>query len=75
MPRRDMASLVGVGFIYCCKVEIRWLDFRDYPCDALIHRLAGAIEAHDDGLDFLVNSALCRSVPLFTWAEGFFDVR
>jgi transcriptional regulator with XRE-family HTH domain len=47
---RDLAPLVGVGFTYLCKVENGRLDFGDYPSDALIHRLADALEADEEEL-------------------------
>jgi len=49
MTLRDLAPLVGVGFTYCYKVENGKLDFGDYPSDALIHRLAEALEADEEG--------------------------
>lgn len=50
MTLRDLAPLVGVGFTYLCKVENGKLDFGDYPSDALIHRLADALEADEEEL-------------------------
>lgn len=47
---RDLAPKVGVGFTYICKVENEKLDFGDYPSDALIHRLADALEADEEEL-------------------------
>ncbi len=47
---RDLAPKVGVGFTYICKVENEKLDFGDYPSDALIHRLADALDADEDEL-------------------------
>ena len=45
---RDLAEKVGVGFTYLSRVENERLNFGDYPSDALIHRLADALEA-DEG--------------------------
>lgn len=53
MTLRDLAPLVGVGFTYLCKVENGKLDFGDYPSDALIHRLADALEADEEELTVL----------------------
>lgn len=53
MTLRDLAPLVGVGFTYLCKVENGKLDFGDYPSDALIHRLAEALEADEEELTVL----------------------
>jgi transcriptional regulator with XRE-family HTH domain len=47
---RDLAPKVGVGFTYICKVENERLDFGDYPSDALIHRLADALDADEEEL-------------------------
>jgi len=47
---RDLAPKVGVGFTYLSKVETGRLDFGDYPSEALIHRLAEALEADEDEL-------------------------
>jgi transcriptional regulator with XRE-family HTH domain len=41
----DLAEKVGVGFTCLSRVENEWLNFGDYPPDALIHRLADALEA------------------------------
>lgn len=40
----------GVGFTYLSRVENERLNFGDYPSDALIHRLADALEANEDEL-------------------------
>jgi len=45
---RDLAEKVGVGFTYLSRVENERLNFGDYPSDALIHRLADALDA-DEG--------------------------
>lgn len=45
---RDLAGKVGVGFTYLSRVENERLNFGDYPSDALIHRLADALDA-DEG--------------------------
>lgn len=47
---RDLAEKVGVGFTYLSRVENERLNFGDYPSDALIHRLADALEANEDEL-------------------------
>jgi transcriptional regulator with XRE-family HTH domain len=41
---RDLAPRVGVGFTYISKVENGRLDFGDYPSEALIHKLADALD-------------------------------
>jgi transcriptional regulator with XRE-family HTH domain len=41
---------VDVGFTYLSRVENERLNFGDYPSDALIHRLAEALEANEDEL-------------------------
>ena len=50
MTLRDLAPLIGIGFTYLCKVENGKLDFGDYPSDALIHRLADALQTDEDEL-------------------------
>lgn len=45
---RDLAEKVGVGFTYLSRVENERLNFGDYPSDALIHKLADALET-DEG--------------------------
>ena len=47
---RDLAEKVGVGFTYLSRVENERLNFGDYPSDALIHRLADALDADEDEL-------------------------
>ncbi|MBM4071875.1 MAG: helix-turn-helix transcriptional regulator [Planctomycetes bacterium] len=47
---RVLAEKVEVGFTYLSRVENERLNFGDYPSDALIHRLADALEADDEEL-------------------------
>ena len=47
---RDLAEKVGVGFTYLSRVENERLNFGDYPSDALIHRLADALDADEEEL-------------------------
>lgn len=47
---RDLAEKVDVGFTYLSRVENERLNFGDYPSDALIHKLADALEADDEEL-------------------------
>ena len=47
---RQLAEQVEVGFHYLSKVENQKLDFGDYPSDALICRLAVALDANVDEL-------------------------
>jgi transcriptional regulator with XRE-family HTH domain len=47
---RDLAPQVQVGFTYLSKVETGRLDFGDFPSEALIHRLAEALDADEDKL-------------------------
>jgi len=47
---RDLAEKVGVGFTYLSRVENERLNYGDYPSDALIHRLAAALEADEEEL-------------------------
>ena len=52
---RDLAARVGVGFTYLSRVENERLNFGDYPSDALIRRLADALDADEDELLLLAN--------------------
>lgn len=47
---RDLAPQVGVGFTYLSKVENGRLDFGDFPSEALIHRLAEALDEDENEL-------------------------
>lgn len=47
---RDVAGKVGVNFTYISKIENGKLDFGDYPSEALIHRLADALDADEEEL-------------------------
>lgn len=47
---RKLAPLVGVGYAYLSRVETGSMNFGDYPSDALIHRLADALEGDEDEL-------------------------
>lgn len=47
---RELATKVGVGFTYLSRVENERLNYGDYPSDALIHRLADALEADEEEL-------------------------
>ena len=46
----DLAERVGVGSTYLSRVENERLNYGDYPSDALIHRLAAALEADEEEL-------------------------
>lgn len=52
---RQLAPKVGVGFTYLSKVETGKLDFGDYPSEALIHRLAYALNADEEELLILAD--------------------
>lgn len=47
---RDLAAKVDVGFTYLSRVETGRMNFGDYPSDALIHRLADALDADEEEL-------------------------
>jgi HTH-type transcriptional regulator, competence development regulator len=47
---RGLASQVGVGFTYLSRVETGTMTYGDYPSEALIHRLAAALDADEDEL-------------------------
>jgi transcriptional regulator with XRE-family HTH domain len=50
---RDLAAKVGVGFTYLSRAENERLQYGDYPSNALIYKLARALEADADELVFL----------------------
>lgn len=47
---RDLASKVKVTFTYLSKIENEKLDFGDYPSEAVIRKLANALNADPDEL-------------------------
>ena len=47
---RDLAAQVDVGFTYLSRIETERLNYGDYPSDALIHRLADALDADEEEL-------------------------
>ncbi len=46
----DLAEKVDVGSTYLSRVENERLNYGDYPSDALIHRLADALDADEEEL-------------------------
>ena len=44
---RVLAERIDGGFTYLNRIENGTLNFGDYPSDALIHRLAEALEADE----------------------------
>lgn len=52
---RQLAPMVGVGYTYLSKIENEKLDFGDYPSEALIHRLADALDADEEELLILAD--------------------
>lgn len=53
LGQRALAARVGVNFTYVSKIENHHLDFGDHPSEALIHKLADALEADEDELMLL----------------------
>jgi transcriptional regulator with XRE-family HTH domain len=47
---RDLAEQVDVGFTYLSRVENGRLNYGDYPSNALIHRLADALDTDEEEL-------------------------
>ncbi len=77
---RDLAEKVGVGFTYLSRVENERLNFGDYPSDALIHRLADALEADEDELVILakrvperIRRRVLQRPDVFLWLAGLDD--
>ena len=50
LGQRALAKMVGTSFTYISKIENEKLDFGDYPSEAMIHKLAGALDADEDEL-------------------------
>jgi transcriptional regulator with XRE-family HTH domain len=50
MTLRALAPQVGVGFTYLSKVETGKLDYGNFPSEALIRKLAEALDADLDEL-------------------------
>lgn len=50
LGQRALADAVGISFTYVSKIENHQLDFGDYPSEALIHRLADALDADEEEL-------------------------
>ena len=50
LGQRALAEKVGTSFTYISKIENEKLDFGDYPSEAMIHKLADALEADEDEL-------------------------
>jgi transcriptional regulator with XRE-family HTH domain len=50
LGQRALAERVGTSFTYISKIENEKLDFGDYPSEAMIHKLAEALDADEDEL-------------------------
>jgi transcriptional regulator with XRE-family HTH domain len=50
LSQRALGQRVGVSFTYLSKVENGKMDFGDYPSEALIRRLAAALDADEGDL-------------------------
>jgi transcriptional regulator with XRE-family HTH domain len=53
LGQRPLAARLGVSFTYLSRIENENLDFGPYPSDALIGKLAKALDADADELLFL----------------------
>ena len=47
---RQLAVAVGVGHTYLSRIETKSMTYGDYPSEALIHRLAEALDADENEL-------------------------
>jgi transcriptional regulator with XRE-family HTH domain len=61
LTQRDLGALVDVEFSYISKIENGKLDFGDVPSEALIHRLADALDADENDLLLLAKKVPPRS--------------
>ena len=50
LTQRQLAATVGVTFTYISKIENHKLDFGDYPSEAMIHKLADALDVDETEL-------------------------
>lgn len=50
LSQRALAAKVGVTFTYISKIENHKLDFGEYPSEAMIHKLAEALDADENEL-------------------------
>jgi HTH-type transcriptional regulator, competence development regulator len=58
---RDLAAKIGVGFTYLSKAENGKLAFADFPGEALIVKLAKALDADADELLIMAKRIPTRS--------------
>jgi transcriptional regulator with XRE-family HTH domain len=50
LSQRALGELIGIDFTYLSKIESEKLDFAQYPSEALIRKLAEALDADVDEL-------------------------
>ena len=50
LSQRQLAATVGVTFTYISKIENHKLDFGEFPSEAMIHKLADALDADENDL-------------------------
>lgn len=50
LGQRALAQIVGTNFISLSKVETGKLDYGNYPSEAMIHKLAKALDADESEL-------------------------
>ncbi len=50
LGQRALAQKIGTSFTYISKIENGKLDFGDYPGEAMIHKLAEALDADENEL-------------------------
>jgi HTH-type transcriptional regulator, competence development regulator len=50
LGQRALAQQVGSNFTYISKIETGKLDYSSYPSEAMIHKLAEALDADEDEL-------------------------
>ncbi|MGH7223019.1 MAG: helix-turn-helix domain-containing protein, partial [Gemmataceae bacterium] len=67
LDQRALAAAVGVSFTYISKIANEKLDFGDFPSEALILRLASALQADADELwccQLLLPGAASRTLTI-----------
>jgi len=77
---RQLAPKVGVGFTYLSRIENGRLNYGDYPSEALIHKLAEALDGDEDELLILaekipdrIRQRVLEKPEAFSWLADLDD--
>jgi len=50
LGQRALAEMIGANFTYVSKIETGKLDYGNYPSEAMMHKLAEALDTDEDEL-------------------------